>query len=328
MRKISRKVLTSVSVIGVSLSALAGCSSGGEDAPASGASADGGAKRIGVALVYKGDEWTAAVAEDFATQGAELGWDMNLQDGNLNNETQIKQIENFVAQQVDMIMVDAADADGILPAIQKAKDANIPVIAFDSKTNSEDLVSYVSWDSKETGTVLGTYLKEEVIPEYGRAVNIAVLTMNSPPAILDRVTGFKEALEGVDVQYIAEQDYQGNREKASTIISNIKEPFDIVVAGQDNGAWGAVSALEALNKPDVKVYSFGAFGDEPFNALKANDSNYKGTVAISPSILVTTVMDTAVAYFEGEREFPAVQNIPLDLVNADNIEDYLSGTSK
>ena len=49
-------------------------------------------KRIGVCLVYKGDEWCAAVADEFEKQAKDLGVDVNIQDGNLDAETQTKQI--------------------------------------------------------------------------------------------------------------------------------------------------------------------------------------------------------------------------------------------
>ena len=63
-------------------------------------------KRIGVCLVYKGDEWCAAVADEFEKQAKDLGVDVNIQDGNLDAETQTKQIENYIAQEYDLIAVD------------------------------------------------------------------------------------------------------------------------------------------------------------------------------------------------------------------------------
>lgn len=282
------------------------------------------AKRIGISLVYKGDEWCAAVAEEFETQAAALGYEINLQDGNLDNETQVKQVENFITQKYDMIAVDPASAEGIEPALQKARDAGIPVIIFDSPTTFEDIVSYISWDSYQTGQVIGEYMAELIKSEYDGKANVAILTMASPVAIGDRVQGVKDALADLDITYVAEQEYEGNREKAANVITNIKESIDFVVAGQDNGAWGAVSALQALNNTETKVFSMGAYGEESFGSLQADSSNYKGTVAISPSTLVTATYQTMQDYFAGATDIPARTNIALDLVTHENIEDYLS----
>jgi len=162
------KKLISILCSGLILaSVLAGCSSAaatttaattakGADATAAVTTAAGTTtKRIGISLVYKGDEWCAAVDEQFKTQAEALGYEVNIQDGNLDNETQVKQVENFITQKYDMIAVDPASADGIIPALQKARDAGIPVIIFDSPTSYEDIVSYISWDSYQTGQVIG-----------------------------------------------------------------------------------------------------------------------------------------------------------------------------
>jgi ribose transport system substrate-binding protein len=286
--------------------------------------AGGAKKRIGISLVYKGDEWCAAVADEFAKQAEKFGYEVNIQDGNLDNETQIKQIENFVAQQYDLIMVDPINAEGIVPGIETARAAGIPVMSFDSPAAYDDLVSYVSWDSYETGQIIGNYLHDRIKNEMGGKANVVLLTMASPVAIGERIKGVKDALADLDITYVAEQEYEGNREKAANVVTNIKEPFDFVIAGQDNGAWGAVSALEALNNKDVEVYSMGAYGEECFTTLQKGTSNYRGSVAVSPSELVKSCYETATEHFEGKTDIPDRVNINLDLINVENINEYLA----
>ena len=318
-------VLSGCGTAAATTTAAAATTAKGADATVAATTAAGTTtKRIGISLVYKGDEWCAAVDEQFKTQAEALGYEVNIQDGNLDNETQVKQVENFITQKYDMIAVDPASADGIIPALQKARDAGIPVIIFDSPTSFEDIVSYISWDSYQTGQVIGKHLAELITKDYGGKANVAVLTMASPVAIGERVQGVKDALKDLDITYVAEQEYEGNREKAANVITNIKEPIDFVVAGQDNGAWGAVSALQAANNTTTKVFSMGAYGEESFGALQADTSNYKGTVAISPSTLVEATYKTITDYFAGVKDIPARTNIALDLVTHDNIDDYLS----
>lgn len=281
-------------------------------------------KRIGISLVYKGDEWCAAVADEFVKQAEEFGYEVNVQDGNLDNEAQIKQIENFVAQQYDLILVDPISAEGIVPGIETARAAGIDVMAFDSPAAYDDIVSHVSWDSYETGQIIGDYLSGKIKNEMDGKASIILLTMASPVAIGERIQGVKDALADLDITYVSEQEYEGNREKAANIVTNVKEEFDFVIAGQDNGAWGAVSACEALNKKDVECYSMGAYGEESFSTLTAGTSNYKGSVAVSPSELVKSCFETATDYFDGKTDIPKRVNINLDLINTDNIDEYLA----
>jgi len=309
-----KKVLAIVLTAGMSVSLLAGC--GGTASTAK-------KMKIGISLVYKGDEWCAAVADEFTKQATAYGYEVSLQDGNLDNETQTKQIENFVTQKYDLIMVDPFSANGIVPAIETAKKAGIPVMAFDSPANYKDLVSYVSWDSYETGKIIGTYLHDKIKNNMGGKASIVLLTMASPVAIGERIKGVKEALADLKITYVAEQEYEGNREKAANIVTNVKEAFDFVIAGQDNGAWGAVSALEALKNTKVECYSMGAYGKECFTTLTKGTSNYKGSVAVSPSELVKSCFETAKSYFAGSKTIPARTNISLDLINVENIAKYL-----
>ncbi|MBU9739635.1 sugar ABC transporter substrate-binding protein [Diplocloster agilis] len=344
MKKVMKKVLALLCVTAMSGVLLTGCGEKAAEpaapadkeqaaapaessAPASdeqAASDTGAKKRIGISLVYKGDEWCAAVDQEFNKQASEFGYEVNIQDGNLDNETQVKQIENFITQQYDMIAVDPASPEGIIPALEKASAANIPIVVFDSATAYEDIVSYVSWDSYETGTLIGKYLHDVIQKDYSGKANVAVLTMSTPVNIADRIRGVKDALKDLDITYVAEQDYEGNREKAANIITNIKENIDFVVAGQDNGAWGAVSALQALNNKTTKCYSMGAYGAEPFQALVDNNSNYGGTVAVSPSKLVAATYGVMQDYFAGKTDIPDVVNIDLDLVVPDNINQYIA----
>ena len=59
-------------------------------------------KRIGCSIVYKGDEWCAAVANGLEALGAYYGAEITVEDGDLNDETQTKQIENMISNKVDI----------------------------------------------------------------------------------------------------------------------------------------------------------------------------------------------------------------------------------
>lgn len=280
-------------------------------------------KRIGVCLVYKGDEWCAAVADEFEKQAEALGADVNIQDGNLDAETQTKQIENYITQEYDIIAVDPANADGLVPVLEKATEAGIPIVFFDNNADYEDIVSYVTWDSYETGQIIGNYLNDKIAEEKDGKANVAVLTMSSPVSIQKRIEGVKDALEGQDVTYVSEQDYEGNREKASNIITNIKEDMDYVVAGQDNGGFGAMSALQALGNDATEVYSMGGYGAEAFDTIAADETNYKGTVVVDPSELVASTYQVIADYFDGKEVEPLV-NITLSLCTKENVSDFQS----
>src|SRR5699024_2991476 len=185
------------------------------------------------------------------------------------------------------LFVDPATPEGTLPALEKAEKAGIPVVIFDSYTDGFDAVSTIAWDNALTGELMGNYCKEYIEKELDGKANVAVLTMAASTHCLEREAIFKEIIEKLPgVNIVSTQDCEGNREKGANAISNIKEDIDLVYSVVDNGAWGAVSALEAKNAKGTKVVSSGAYGAEPFEALKENHPYYMACVVVPPAELV------------------------------------------
>jgi len=111
-------------------------------------------KKLGVAHITMYDEWCKAVYDEFMAQAPAMGFgEVNIQDGNLNAETQQKQVEDFITQGYDAILLDPVNSDGIVPTLQQAGAAGIPVFAFDSGTSYDKLVTHVAWDHAETGVL-------------------------------------------------------------------------------------------------------------------------------------------------------------------------------
>ena len=86
--------------------------------------------RILCTIVYKGDEWCYALSVALETLGKIYGANIVVEDGDLNDETQTKQIENMVASNVDIIFADPTTPDGTHEALMKAVEADIPIIIY------------------------------------------------------------------------------------------------------------------------------------------------------------------------------------------------------
>jgi len=342
MKKLLPKVLSLVLIIIMCVAVFSGCSTnnkgGGQTSSQAGDSTASGkdtgtqtaaktdsplkGKRIGATIVYKGDEWCSMVDKEFVEQAKIYGCEITVHDGNLDTETQTKQIENFIAQKVDMIFADPATPEGCIPALKKAEEAGIPVIIFDGYVEGFDPVTTVAWDNALTGELMGNYCKEYIEKELGGKANVAVLTLAQSTHCLDREAKFKEIMATIPgVKIISTQDCEGNREKGANAIANIKEHIDIVYSVVDNGAWGAVTALEARNAKGTKVVSSGAYGAEPFEALKENHPYYMACVVVPPAELVKQVYIAAEKYFKGE---PVEKNINIDIAVADasNVHEF------
>ena len=121
--------------------------------------------------------------DEFVAQAKALGFaECNVQDGNLNAETQQRQVEDFITKRYDMLFIDPVRPEGIIPTLEQASSAGIPVIAFDSGTSFEDLITHVAWDHAETGVLTGKYVADYARKNLGGKLNVAILAMlDAPP---------------------------------------------------------------------------------------------------------------------------------------------------
>ena len=86
---------------------------------------------------------------------------------------------------------------------------------------------------------------------------------------------------------------------------------------------GAVAALQAQGKTDVKVLSMGAYGAEPFGLLHDEDPNYLACLNVDAWVLAQWIIDGAIDHFEGTA-LPTQTNIDLFVVDAANVTDFWS----
>ncbi len=289
-------------------------------------------KKIGCSICYKGDEWCAGVADALEKLGAYYGAEIVVEDGDLNDETMTKQIENMISSGCDIILADPTTPEGCTEALNKAYDAGIPIIIYDGYwTSGEEqgkIITSVTWDQIETGRIVGEYFVKYVKENMDGKCRLVELTNAVSEQCQSRFIGLHEVIDkanadGCEIEIIGHHDSQGNRETAYNAISAIVEPYDFVISDVDNGAMGAVSALQATGNTDVKVISMGAYGAEPFGKLHDNDPNYLACLNVDAWILSQFVFDGAIGYFEG-KELPEKTNIDLYVVDNSNVEEFWS----
>lgn len=283
--------------------------------------------RIGVCLFTKNDEWLADIADQFEAQCAAKGYKVNIQDGNQENEKQVQQIENFVAQQYDVIVLSAFDVEGILPAIDKCQAANIPVIAIDTAIDHPWVSTCIAWDNSVSGQMLGEYAAKYVEENLAgkESVNLVMLDGTSYPHLEKRDEGFLNALQAKvpNLNIVARQCTNGNREQSANVINNnIAKGIDIVYGVVDNHAWGAVTALQEAKAEKCAVLSCGGFGEEPFNALAANDPYYKAIIVVPPTNIVADSLDAVEKVLAG-KSVDKVINIEIGLADSNNVQQYM-----
>ncbi len=305
-----KKCIAILLALMMTLSLLAGCA--GEKTPQEQGDPEGGdgAKKIGVSLYYLKDEWYVGVSDEFAKQGEERGYEVFITDADADFTKQLEHIENLQSQGVDLMCIAPVDDNGIVSTIDDLVAAGTPVLTYGTCPSGGDFFSFVGWDVYDTGYNLGLKAGEYINNELGGKGNVAMLVVNSLENLIQRGQGFKAGLDasGCDYTIVAEQDYDGDRDKAMTTMESILqtgETIDVIFTAQDPGAFGARAALEASNTV-AKIYSCGGFGDEIYEALSTNDEYIVADIIVSPYLFVKGIYDCIDDYYAGktvEKEY-------------------------
>ncbi len=285
-------------------------------------------KRLGVVHITLYDEWCKAVYDEFMAQGPEMGFgEINIQDGNLNAETQQKQVEDFITQNYDAILIDPVNSVGIIPTLEQAGAAGIPVFAFDSGTEYEDLITHVAWDHAETGILTAQWVADYAKENLDGKVRVGVLAMLNAVHTQVRSEAFKttlvELLGEENITWVFDQDFGETRESAANIVTNnIAKPIDVIWGAVDNAAVGAANALELAGAEGTIVVCAGAWGSEPFSMIDNDHKYYKMCIGVSAANIVTLTLESVQKHFAGE-EVPRQQNIELAVIDATNIDEFV-----
>lgn len=233
---------------------------------------------------------------------------------------QITQVEDLVVQGIDAMLMNPAEAEGILPALDALQAEDIPIIGFDTEVaDLSYLVSYVGSDNYNAGKVCGEDLVEKC-PDGGKIIVLDSPTMNS---VVDRTNGFLDAIDGKGFEIVAQQDAKGNLEVSMGITEDLLQANSDVVAifgGNDPTALGALAAANAAGLTDCMIY--GVDGSPDIKAeLASGESLIEGTGAQSPVTIAETTIDVMYKYLAGEE---VDERYPVEtfLITADNVEEY------
>ncbi|QJD87695.1 substrate-binding domain-containing protein [Cohnella herbarum] len=292
---------------------------------ASGSPADegGNGKKIviGVSILNLANEFTATLAKGIEEKGKELGVKIIINDGQKDPNKQIQQVETFIAQKVDAIIFNPIEAEASSPAVDKAKEAGIPIINVNSVTKSAP-DAFVGSRDQESAKMAIDYLAERL----GSKGNIVMMHGHlGQSAEIDRTEGAVESLKTYpDMKLIAEQTAEWNRDKALTLMQNWLQAHDGQIQGvfaqNDEMGMGALKALEDAGvKKDIVLVSVDAIAD----ALQAvKDGRLDATVFQNAAAQGGGALETALKIINKET-FEKEVFVPFELVTKDNVDQYL-----
>ena len=172
---------------------------------------------------------------------------VKLASSNDDNVLQNKQINQFVDEGVDLLIISPNQLSAISKAVERAYDKGIPVILYDRKTNSDKYTAFIGCDNYTIGKSMGTFIAQQLQGK-GRIVEISGLEGSSPA--LERHRGFMDAIKPYPgLQVVASEEGNWKEEGGIQAMKRIlkqTQDFDYVFAHNDCLAWGAYVAARQM----------------------------------------------------------------------------------
>ncbi|WP_170313680.1 D-ribose ABC transporter substrate-binding protein [Phytoactinopolyspora halophila] len=250
----------------------------------------------------------------------EAGVELRVSDARDDAQSQADDVQDFVTRDVDVLVINPVDSAAIVPSIEAANDADIPVVTVDRGSEGGEVASHIASDNVQGGRLAGEFLFEEI----GGSGEVAQLEgIAGTSAARDRGAGFEEALDAASgIELVSSQAADFSRDEGLTVAENVLQAnADLggVFAQNDEMALGAVEAARSAGVLDeLVIVGFDATDD----ALAAiEDGEMDATIAQQPDEMGRLGIETAVSIAGGD-DVEAEQPVEVQLVTADNVGEF------
>lgn len=287
--EMKKKILAMLMVTTMVVSVLlTGCGKGDAKGTAGKGASKNGKTVVGFSQVGAESDWRTANTESMKGTFIEAnGYTLIFDDAQQKQENQLKAVRNFIQQDVDYIVIAPITETGWDTVLQEAKDAGIPVIIVDRMLDVSDDSLYTAWvgsnflqEGYDAVGWLEGYLKEK--GRESEEINIVTLqgTIGSS-AQIGRTDGVTEKMkEHTNWKMLARQTGEFTQAKGQEVMESFLKTYDdidVVIAENDNMAFGAIDAIKAAGKTcgpngDIIIISFDAVA-AAFDSMIAGDMN-------------------------------------------------------
>lgn len=315
MRISPRFTLGTIAVTAAALG-LAACTSGGDVASEGPESIES----IGLMVQDMSNPFFAAMDKGAKEAAEELGATVNTQDARLDLANQNTQIDAYIQQGVDLIVISAVDQDGIEPAIERAKQAGIIVVAVDTPAVGADAV--IMTDAVEAGEKSCEYLFEQM----GGEGQILIVDGTPIQTIIDRITGCENVLENYPgIEVVGHQSSMNDRASGLAVTTDMltaTPDVEGIFGMNDPSALGAVLAVEQAGLTDQIIVTGVDGSPEGVAELLREGSPFVGTATQNPAEMVRQAVQVAQDIIAGQPPAETTILIPSELITRDNVAEY------
>lgn len=276
---------------------------------------------VGVSMLSLQNEFIVNVKDVLVEHAKKRNIKLIVTDAQRSADKQVQQVESFIAQGVDAIILNPCEVEASSPAIAKAKAAKIPIINVNSETRLEP-DAFVGSSDEAAAEIAMEYIAKLI----NHSGNVVIMEgYMGQAAQIKRAAGAKEVLlKYPNIKVIADQTAEWDRAKGMTLMENWIQSYgdkiDAVFAHNDEMGMGALQALEQAGiKNKVVVVSIDAIAD----ALQAvSDGRLDGTVYQDAKGQGEGAIEIVYKIIKKEKLDSNKILLPFQLVTKENIGEF------
>lgn len=310
-----RRAAGTAFAIGATVALLTGCTTGNEAPSAEGGDREAsGSCTIGMTQINQTAIFFTEMNEGAQEAADELGCELTIANANNDSARQSSDIENFVTQDVDAIIVVAIDVNGVSPAVEAAQSQGIPVVAIDAEVEGVD--TFVGVDNEAAGAEAAEWAVDADLIE-GRSYGV----VNAKNSFIQnqREDSFRAAIDEAGAQHTQSVNGDNVQEKAATAAQDLvtaQPDLDFIYTTGEPATVGAVAALPADSKTKIIGWDLTAevikgIDNGLVTAVIQQDPRQEGVEAVNE---VASILDG------GEpQEFI---DVPITIVTSENVDEF------
>ncbi len=227
---------------------------------------------IGMSQANNAEPYRERMNQDIKTAAEKVPqFDVKFADAAQDNAKQVSDVENFLTQQIDALIISPNEAAPLTAVVKKAYDSKIPVIVLDRKVEGDAYTTFIGGDNVAIGRKAGEYVAKTLLPDGGNVVELRGLPGATPAK--ERADGFREGIKSnPDIKITADASGDWLREKGQAQMDALlqaNDNIDVVYAHNDPMAEGAFLAAKAAGREkDMKFVGIDAL-PIPSGGIKA-----------------------------------------------------------
>jgi ribose transport system substrate-binding protein len=276
----------------------------------------GGRKRIAVTVPSQSHPFYREIEAGMRAAARRARYELIVVEANFAAAAQLGQVDDLLRRRPDAVVVAPVDTAAIVPAIERANAAGVPLFTVGLRPSAGRVVSHVQTDHAAMGRVAAEYLAAFL----GGRGEVVIVSRPGVPWLVERERAFREAIRAHrGITIVDSVDGAGSRERTLTLLEPLlraRRETDAIFGVDDAAALGAYDAAMARYRADLLIVGCDASPETV--RLIQSEGALKASVVQQPRRMGEQLVQLAVRHFDDEPVAPRVL-IPVRLVNIDSV---------